>query len=387
MTAGEDGYTLAAEFEIELGSRLEDAVARGVPLFFNLEFVLERPRKYWISEHIVTRSLTYKLAYSSLMRQYRLSTGHLHQNFGSLAEAMRVVGRIAALPVLEKDDLKAGETYEAAVRLSLDRSQLPKPFQVDAIMDRDYAGRYQGPALAIRASRGGAMRVALAVIAALGAILLFLLASASANTALFAANYSWLLAINGAAAVALLVLVGLQLRRLRRDFKGGVFGSRLKSRLLLMLSLMAVLPGALVYGVSMQFAVKSIDSWFDVRVDTALEGGLNLGRSVLDSLQADLLAKARDAALDLGDSGFVSPSRLNRLREQTGAQSATLLTLSGQVLGRSSGEMGSLLPTVPAPSQLRAARAGRGLAQIGEAENGGLLVRALVPVNSSGLES
>ena len=181
-----------------------------------------------------------------------------------------------------------------------------------------------------------------------------------------------------------LVLVGLQLHRLRLDFKSGVFGSRLKSRLLLMLSLMAVLPGALVYGVSMQFAVKSIDSWFDVRVDTALEGGLNLGRSVLDSLQAELLAKARDAALDLGDGGFVSPSRLNRLREQTGAQSATLLTLSGNVLGRSSGEMGNLLPSVPAPSQLRAVRGGRGLALIGDAENGGLTVRALVPVNSSG---
>ena len=232
------------------------------------------------------------------------------------------------------------------------------------------------------------MRVALAVIAALGAILLFLLASASANTALFAANYTWLLAINGVAAAALLVLVALQLRRLRRDFKGGVFGSRLKSRLLLMLSLMAVLPGALVYGVSMQFAVKSIDSWFDVRVDTALEGGLNLGRSVLDSLQADLLAKTRDAALELGDGGFVSPSRLNRMREQAGAQTATLFTLSGQVLGSSSGEMGSLLPPVPAPSQLRAARGGRGLAQIGDAPGGGgLMVRALAPVSGSGFNA
>ncbi|MCX7145539.1 MAG: ATP-binding protein [Sulfuritalea sp.] len=232
------------------------------------------------------------------------------------------------------------------------------------------------------------MRVALAVIAALGAILLFLLASASANTALFAENYPWLLAINGIAAVALVVLVGLQLRRLRRDFKSGVFGSRLKSRLLLMLSLMAVLPGALVYGVSMQFAVKSIDSWFDVRVDAALEGGLNLGRSVLDTLQAELLEKARSAALDLGDDAFVSPSRLNRVREQAGAQSATLMTLSGQVLGSSSGELGSLLPSVPAPSQLRLARSGRGLALIGDAGDaggGGLMVRALAPVSSSGL--
>jgi nitrogen fixation/metabolism regulation signal transduction histidine kinase len=174
------------------------------------------------------------------------------------------------------------------------------------------------------------------------------------------------------------------LRRLRRDFRAGVFGSRLKSRLLLMLSLMAVLPGALVYGVSMQFAVKSIDSWFDVRVDAALEGGLNLGRSVLDTLQADLLAKARDVALDLGDAVLVSPSRLNRLREQAGAQSATLLTLSGQVLASSSAEMGSVLPSLPAPGQLRQARSGRGMALTGDADGGGLMVRALVPVAESG---
>ncbi len=224
------------------------------------------------------------------------------------------------------------------------------------------------------------MRVALAVVAALAAILLFLLASASANTALFAEHYPWLLAINGIAAAALVILVGLQLRRLRRDVRDGVFGSRLKLRLLLMLSLMAVLPGALVYGVSMQFAVKSIDSWFDVRVDAALEGGLNLGRSVLESLQSELLDKARDAALDIGDEAFVTPSRLNRLRERTGAQSATLLTLSGQILGSSSAEIGQVLPSVPASTQLRAARGGRGLTLVGDAEGGGLLVRALAPV-------
>ena len=229
------------------------------------------------------------------------------------------------------------------------------------------------------------MRVALAVVAALAAILLFLLASASANTALFAEHYPWLLAINGIAAAALVILVGLQLRRLRRDVRDGVFGSRLKSRLLLMLSLMAVLPGALVYGVSMQFAVKSIDSWFDVRVDAALEGGLNLGRSVLESLQSELLDKARDAALDIGDEAFVTPSRLNRLRERTGAQSATLLTLSGQILGSSSAEIGQVLPSVPASTQLRAARGGRGLTLVGDAEGGGLLVRALAPVTGGAL--
>ena len=137
LTPGDDGYTLSAEFSLDLGNRLEEAVARGVPLYFNLEFVLERSRKYWVKEHITSRSLVYRLSYNSLMRQYRLSTGNLHQNFGSLAEALRVLGRIAALPVADRDSIKAGESYEAAVRLALDRSQLPKPFQVDAITDRD----------------------------------------------------------------------------------------------------------------------------------------------------------------------------------------------------------------------------------------------------------
>ena len=238
------------------------------------------------------------------------------------------------------------------------------------------------------------MKVVLAVLAALGAILLFLLATASAHTDLFAQNYPLLLAINGAAALALVLLVAVQLRRLRRDYVAGVFGSRLKSRLLLMLSLMAIVPGALVYGVSIQFATQSIDSWFDVRVDAALEGGLNLGRSVLDSLQSELLGKARVAALELGDTGFtgsVSPPQLNRLREQAGAQTAVVLALSGQVLASSSGDMGSLLPPLPTQAQLRTARGGRGMALIGESvsetsvTNAKLQIRALVPITGNSL--
>lgn len=226
------------------------------------------------------------------------------------------------------------------------------------------------------------MKVALAVAVALAAVLLFLLASASANTALFAQYYPWLLAVNGVAALALLVMVAVQLGRLRRDLRAGVFGSRLKSRLLVMLALMAVLPGALVYAVSMQFAVKSIDSWFDVRVDMALEGGLELGRSVLDNLQDDLLEKTRRAAFELGD-GHTQPSQINRLREQADADTATLLTLSGQIVASSSGSLHNLLPPLPSPGQLRTARNGRGMALVTDEETGGLLVRALVPVVES----
>ncbi len=138
LTPTEDGYALSAEFAVDLGPRLEEAVGRGLPLYFTVEFDLVRPRWYWSNEHIVDRRLEYRLAYNALTRQYRLSLGSLHQSFESLSDAMRVISRIVALPVAEKGALKIGETYNAALRLSLDRSQLPKPLQLDALADRDW---------------------------------------------------------------------------------------------------------------------------------------------------------------------------------------------------------------------------------------------------------
>jgi hypothetical protein len=138
LSVGDENYSLTADFNITLGNRLEEAVTRGVPLNFNFEFTLDRPRKYWVDEHIATRTLTYRLTYHSLTRQYRLSTGNLYQSFDNLREALRVMSRIGSLPVVEKTALKPGETYIAALRLSLDRSQLPKLFQIDAFTDRDW---------------------------------------------------------------------------------------------------------------------------------------------------------------------------------------------------------------------------------------------------------
>lgn len=138
MTVGDDAYLLSAEFQVDLGAHLEEAVSRGVPLYFVLEFDLTRSRWYWANEHIAGKTIHYRLSYTALTRQYRLSRGGLHQNFTSLEEALRVLARIGAVPVADKAAVKAGEVYQAAVRLSLDRQQLPKPFQVDAIANADW---------------------------------------------------------------------------------------------------------------------------------------------------------------------------------------------------------------------------------------------------------
>src|SRR5712691_4010849 len=127
-----------------------------------------------------------------------------------------------------------------------------------------------------------------------------------------------------------MLLVGIQLYRLRRNLKAGVFGSRLAVRLVWLFALVAVLPGALLYGVSVQFLGKSIESWFDVRVDRALEGGLNLGRSALDYLLKETTNKATQLALTLQESelGGMAAS-LNRASEQAGVYEASLFSAAG----------------------------------------------------------
>lgn len=138
LILNDEGYALSADFNVELGSRVEDAVTRGLAIYFNLEFELTRSRWYWANEFVAGRTLTYRLSYTPLTRQYRLATGALHRNFDTLGEALRALGHLSALPVTDKNALKPGETYMAAVRLSLDRNQLPKPFQLDAFANRDW---------------------------------------------------------------------------------------------------------------------------------------------------------------------------------------------------------------------------------------------------------
>ena len=138
LTPDDSGHALMAEFVINIGPRLEEAAARGVTLHFRLEFTLARKRWYWADEHIVGRTLDYKLGYQALTRQYRLSSGSLQQNFDRLEDALRTLAQVGRLHVTEKSALVPGEEYRAAVRLSLDHGQLPKPLQVDGLTDRDW---------------------------------------------------------------------------------------------------------------------------------------------------------------------------------------------------------------------------------------------------------
>jgi nitrogen fixation/metabolism regulation signal transduction histidine kinase len=149
----------------------------------------------------------------------------------------------------------------------------------------------------------------------------------------------------------------------------------------------AVLPGALVYALSVQFMARSIDTWFDVRVERALEGGLALGRNTLDNMLRDLRGKADTMALALSDRTPVQQARiLNSLREQAAVQGASVLDASGRVLAFSHEDETVMVPEMPSPSQLAVLRLQKSYSGIVARPAGGLLLRVIVPVNTMGGE-
>jgi hypothetical protein len=134
----EGGWQLEAEFDIQFSPRLEEAVNRGVPLYFVVEFELLRPRWYWFDEKPVQFSQTYKISYTPLLRQYRLSVGNVYQNFTRFEEVTRVLSRLRGFQVADRNTVKKDITYQAGIRMRLDTAQLPKPFQLNAIASRDW---------------------------------------------------------------------------------------------------------------------------------------------------------------------------------------------------------------------------------------------------------
>ncbi|GAB3471571.1 sensor histidine kinase EsaS [Massilia terrae] len=203
-----------------------------------------------------------------------------------------------------------------------------------------------------------ALRYALVVGGAVVSILLFLLASASDNSGFFDRNYTWLFGLNAAIAIGLLLLVIVALGRLVHRYRAGKFGSRLMARLVLLFAGIGILPGLVIFMVSVRFVSHSIDSWFDVKIEAALDSGMNLGHAALDEALAELSANAQSTAAALaGQNDYNARPVLMRLVGDTsGMQSAMLLTVDGKPVATFSSSRGAdLTPDLPTPQILREA--------------------------------
>jgi nitrogen fixation/metabolism regulation signal transduction histidine kinase len=228
-----------------------------------------------------------------------------------------------------------------------------------------------------------AVAVGAAVIAAIGVVLLFLLAQATGNRELYERNYEVLFIVNVVVATLLLAVIAWMALRLLSRLRRGKFGSRLLMRLALIFALVGLVPGLLIYVVSYQFVSRSIESWFDVKVEGALDAGLSLGRASLDAVSTDLAAKTRSGAAQLaGVSDAGAGLVLERLRDQLGAGDVNLWSASGQLIASAGQARFQLSPERPSSTQLRAVRAQRtvtALEGLEEAASGSASAPALAP--------
>jgi len=207
--------------------------------------------------------------------------------------------------------------------------------------------------------------VGVGVMVALGLVLIFLLTLATGNRELYERNYTLLLSLNIAVAAVLLAAIGWIVVRLFLRLRQRKFGSRLLLKLAAIFALVGLFPGLTIYVVSYQFVSRSIESWFDVKVESALAAGLNLGRSSLDALAADLGNRTLQAATQMSLAKDPSPGlALERLREQIGAKDLLLWGASGQLISSAGQSRFILQPDRPSAQQFRLARTQRVATQI-----------------------
>ena len=253
----------------------------------------------------------------------------------------------------------------------------------------------QAPGAAVRQPSALLRRVTALVAIAMvliGLLLLYLLANATNSGEMYEQNYTQLFTINLVVAGVLGVLIAWAAWRLYQRMRQGRFGSRLLLKIATIFALVGVAPGLLIYVVSYQFVSRSIETWFDVKVEGALDAGLALGRVTLDTLSNDLAAKARVAAEQLAENQQIVPeSALVRLMEQVGASDASVWSASGKLIS-SAGSIGiQLSPDKPTSTQLRAAKAERSYAWVDGLEDSAMgkaakpSIKALAPIPNASL--
>lgn len=138
MERADNDWLLNATFQIELAPGLEDAVKKGVVLYFQTEFDVTRSRWYWFDEKPALAQRQTRLSYQPITQQYRIASEGFTFSAKTILEALQAVGTIGGWKVVDNNQIDPGKSYTAALRMTLDLSKLPKPFQVNALNNRDW---------------------------------------------------------------------------------------------------------------------------------------------------------------------------------------------------------------------------------------------------------
>ena len=208
---------------------------------------------------------------------------------------------------------------------------------------------------------------------------LLMLSQTLQNSELFDRYYSILLIFNALGLITLVILILINLKRLIRQFKNKVVGSRMTVRMVIIFSLLSVTPVLVVYYFSLDFLHRGIDSWFDLRVEQALDDSLELSRLAIDVRMRELLKTTEKIANQLNEiSDAELPFDLDQIRERINAYELTLLTRKGSIIASSSSDIKSLVPDTPGETILLQLIQGNSYIGLDVIKNTDLLIRAVV---------
>jgi len=217
---------------------------------------------------------------------------------------------------------------------------------------------------------------------------LLMMSKSLQNSELFDRFYLGLLLFNALGLISLSILIILNLKRLIRQLKNRVIGSRMTIRIVILFSLLSVTPVLIVYYFSLDFLHRGIDSWFDLRIEQALDDSLELSRLALDVRMRELLNTTEKIAEELSDTNDVElPSHIDQIRDRINADELTLLTRKGAIVVSSSEDMKSLVPNTPEETILLQLIQNNSYIGIDLIENKGLVIRAVVNVPMIGIGS
>ena len=225
------------------------------------------------------------------------------------------------------------------------------------------------------------MRAAWLTLSIAGIVFIIALATASNNSPLFTRYYTEILIANAAIVIGLAILVIYQIVLLLRARRAAVFGSKLTTRMMMFFAVTAVLPGALVYSLSVQFLSSSIESFFDTRIDKALDTGLQLGRSALTQPLKELTRKTESIAATLSSlDAAEARARLGNLRDQADLTNVSLLAVNGSLIAQATESVVALPPNMPSSMELRQVRSMQTVTSVEPVGDTGLQLKVIAPV-------
>ncbi len=219
-------------------------------------------------------------------------------------------------------------------------------------------------------------------------VALVLLSQSLQNSELFDKYYSLLFGFNATGLLLLILLIAINFRRLLRQKRNKVIGSRMTTRMVVFFAFLSVTPVLIVYYFSLDFLHRGVDSWFDLRVEQALDDSLQLSRLALDIRMRDLLKTTEQTSLDISTfTDAVLPFEIDRYREEMGANELTLLDTRGAIIASSSSSTSDLVPDLPGDNIILQLQQGSNYIGLDVIKDSNLLIRIVTTVPSSGIEN